>query len=181
MARRRRKKIKKTRQPSYRINEMIRAAQVRVIDKEDKQVGILDIGEALQLAREKGLDLIEVAPSAKPPVVKLLDFKRWLFQKEKQKKKGRERGSVLKEFRIRPNISDHDLEVRISRAEKFLKGGDKVKLTVVFRGREFTHPEVGLEKIKRVTAFLKEVGKPEKDPERLGRGYEVTFVPIKNG
>lgn len=167
--------------PSYRTNDRIRAPEVRVIDAKGKQLGVMPTKDALALAREKELDLVEVAPSAQPPVTKIVDLKRWLFQREKQKKGGKkEKRSELKEVRLRPNIDVHDLKVRVVRAEKFLKGGDRVKLTVVFRGREFTHPEVGLEKIKKVTELLREVGRPEKDPEKIGRGYEVLIVPKKN-
>ncbi len=170
------------RAPFYKINERIRAPKVRVIDQKGEQLGILATNEALKKAREKGLDLVEVAPSAEPPVAKILNYKKWLFQKEKQKKeKKREKRSELKELRIGPNIGDHDLERRVSRAEDFLKAGDKVKLTVFFRGRQRVHPEVGLEKINRVTKLLKEVGKPEKDPARSARGYEVILVPVKGG
>lgn len=166
--------------PSHRINEKIKASKVRVIGQKGEQLGVLDIKEALKSAQEKGLDLVEVAPSAKPPVAKILNYKKWLFQKEKQKKAGKkEKKTELKELRIRPNISDHDLERRVERAEDFLKDGDKVKLSVVFRGRERAHPEVGLGKLKKMTESLREYGKPEKDPVRSMRGYEVILVPAK--
>lgn len=166
--------------PFYKTNEKIKSPKVRVIDQKGKQLGVLDTKEALEMAQGEGLDLVEVAPSAKPPVAKILNYKKWLFQREKQSKEGKkEKRSELKELRIGPNIGDHDLERRVSRAEEFLKAGDKVKLTVFFRGRQRAHPEVGLEKINRVTKLLKEVGKPEKDPVRSARGYEVILVPRK--
>lgn len=165
--------------PSYRINHQIKSPKVRVIDAKGEQVGVMTTADALKLANEKELDLVEVASSAKPPVVKIINFKRWLFRKEKEEKK--KRRSELKEFRVRPNIGDHDLQLRASRAEKFLRGGDRVKLTVIFRGRELSHPEIGLEKLKKMTELLRGVGKPEKDPARVGRGYEITFVSSKNG
>jgi len=162
----------------YTTNERIRSPKVRVIDQKGKQLGVLDTKEALEMAQSEGLDLVAVAPSAKPPVAKILNYKKWLFQKEKQRKEGKkEKRSELKELRIGPNIGDHDLERRVSRAEEFLKAGDKVKLSVFFRGRQRAHPEVGLEKINRVIGLLKEVGKPEKDPARSARGYEVILVP----
>ncbi len=164
-------------QASYRLNQQIRSPQVRVIGEEGEQLGVMETTQALKLAGEKGLDLVEVAPNAQPPVVRVLDFKKWLFQREKEEKK--QPKTTLKEFRIRPNIGGKDLEVRVERAEGFLKDGHKVKLTVLFRGREKAHPELGLEKIKLVEDQLKGVGKPEKEPKSIGRGYEVTFIPVK--
>lgn len=169
--------IKKT---SYRTNEKIRSPQVMVINENGQQVGVMATAEALQSAREKGMDLVEVAPSAQPPVARIIDYKRWLFQREKQKESSKESKTELKEFRIRPNIGENDLRLRVRRAEDFLRSGDRVKLTVVYRGRELSHPEIGLQKIKMVSELLREVGKPEKEPERFARGYEVTFIPVKN-
>ena len=163
---------------SYRTNEAIKAPEVRVIGEGGKQVGVMPTAEALESARQNGLDLVEVAPSAKPPVIKIIDPKHYLFQqgkKEKATKKGKR--SELKEVRIRPNIGNYDLEIRARRAEKFLKEGDRVKLTVVFRGREITHPEVGLAKMGRIIELLKESGDPEKEPERKGRTLEVIINP----
>jgi len=163
---------------SYRINHQIKSREVRVVDDQGEQLGVMETSEALKLSQKRELDLVEVAPSAKPPVVRVLDYKRWLFQKEKEEGKKKIR-TQLKELRIRPNIGDNDLEVRVRKAEEFLKDGDRVKLTVFFRGREIAHPEIGLEKIRRVTELLKGIGEPEKDPIRIGRGYEVTFIPSK--
>lgn len=166
--------------PSYRINEAIRAPEVRVIDKTGKPVGILSTTEALILARKEEADLVEVSPSATPPVVRIVDFKKWLFERGKQAEGRKGKKSELKEFRIRPNIGENDLAVRARRAEDFLKEGDKVKLTVVFRGREFSHPEVGLEKLKKMAELLRDSGKPEGEPVRMERGYELNFVPKTN-
>src|SRR3990172_5659946 len=164
-------------QPSYRLNQQIKSPQIRVIDENDGQLGVMETSQALQLAAERGLHLVEVAPNAQPPVVRILDYKKWLFQRGKEEKK--EPKTSLKEFRVRPNIGEKDLEVRVRRAEGFLKAGHKVKLNVIFRGREMAHQEIGLEKIKLVTDLLKGVGKPEKEPKQIGRGYEVTFIPVK--
>lgn len=166
--------------PSYRINEAIRAPEVRVIDKTGKQIGVLPTREALELARKEEVDLVEVSPSAQPPVVRIVDLKKWIFEREKQAEGKKGKKSELKEFRIRPNIGENDLAVRAHRAEDFLRKGDRVKLTVVFRGREFSHPEVGLEKLQKMTEFLKESGKPEGEPVRMQRGYELNFVPKSN-
>lgn len=167
-------------QSSYRTNERIRAPQVRVIDENGQQLGVMPTAEALNTAKSRGVDLVEVAPFAQPPVVRIIDYKRWLFQREKQKEGRKESKTELKELRIRPNIGENDLRLRVRRAEGFLRAGDKVKLAVIYRGREITHPEIGLQKIKTVSELLREVGKPEKDPERFERGYEVTFIPVRN-
>ncbi|MEX1061499.1 MAG: translation initiation factor IF-3 [Patescibacteria group bacterium] len=164
-------------QTSYRLNQRIRSPQVRVIGEKGEQLGVMETGEALKIAQAQDLDLVEVAPNANPPVARILDFKKWLFQREKEEKK--QPKTALKEFRVRPNIGEKDLQVRVGRAEKFLKAGHKVKLAVIFRGRERVHPELGLEKIKQVTEFLKGTGKPEKEPKSIGRGYEITFTPVK--
>ncbi|KRT67497.1 MAG: translation initiation factor IF-3, translation initiation factor IF-3 [candidate division WWE3 bacterium CSP1-7] len=165
--------------PSYRTNEWIRSAELMVIDEDGKQLGVMATRAALEAARSKGLDLVEVAPSAQPPVARIINYKRWLFEREKQKGETTEKRSELKELRFRPNIGENDLRLRARRAEDFLRGGDKVKLTVVFRGREAAHPEIGLEKIRGLAETLKEFGKMEKDPVRAERGYEVTLLPIK--
>src|SRR3989344_1453445 len=165
--------------PSYRTNEWIRTPELRVIDEGGKQLGVMATRAALEAARSKGLDLVEVAPSAQPPVARIINYKRWLFEREKQKGETTEKRSELKELRFRPNIGENDLRLRARRAEDFLRGGDKVKLTVVFRGREAAHPEIGLEKNRGLAETLKKVGKKEKDPVRVERGYEVMLLPIK--
>src|SRR3972149_10344208 len=165
--------------PSYRINERIRATEVRVIDADGKQLVVMATRVACDSAQSRGLDLVEVAPAAQPPVVRIINYKRWIFEREKQKGEAGEKRSELKELRFRPNIGENDLRLRARRAEDFLRSGDKVKLTVVFRGREAAHPELGLEKIRGLAETLKEFGKMEKDPVRAERGYEVTLLPIK--
>jgi len=165
--------------PSYRTNERIQVPEVRVIDENGKPLGVMATRAALESARSRGLDLVEVAPSSKPPVVRIINYKRWIFEREKQKGEGSEKRSGLKELRFRPNIGENDLRLRARRAEDFLREGDKVKLTVVFRGREAAHPELGLEKIRLLTDMLKEFGKMEKEPARFDRGYDVLLLPIK--
>lgn len=133
--------------------------------------------EALQLAREKNLDLVEVAANARPPVVRILDFKKYRFEKKQQKKKGKTRTSDTKELRFKPTIGPNDLQVRIDRAREFLESGDKVKLTIQFRGREQSHPEIGFEKIKQMTKALAEVAKIEQEPMRKGRFIHTVLGP----
>ncbi len=133
--------------------------------------------EALQLAREKNLDLVEVAPNARPPVVRILDFKKYRFAKKQQGKKGKARTPGTKELRFKPTIGPNDLQIRIDRAREFLSDGDKVKITVQFRGREQSHPEIGFEKIEKMTKALAEVADVEKSPERKGRFIHTVLGP----
>lgn len=144
-------------------------------------MGVMKTSRALAIAEDRRLDLVEVSPSAKPPVAKLLDFQRLLLEQKKKKKVAKKESikTGLKEIRIKPNIGEGDLNVRAKRAEKFLKGGDRVKLTVVYRGREITHPEVGLEKINKLIETLKEVAKVGESPMRRGRTMEVILIPRK--
>lgn len=167
------------RKVSYRINEAIKAAEIRLINQKGEQLGVVRTAKALEIAKKEGLDLVEVAPSAKPPVVKLLDFKRFLASQRKQEKIAKRRSvkTQLKEIRIRPNIGEADLNIRARHAEEFLKEEIRVKLTVVYRGREITHPEIGLEKLNKLIEMLKEVAKVGGEPARRGRTVEVILVP----
>ena len=127
----------------YRINQQIFASPLRVLDLEGKQIGILSKDEALRIAREQELDLVEIAPAAKPPVVKIIDFNKFLYQLEKKKReeKRKAKASETKELRLGPFMSDNDLQVVIRRGREFLDDGDKVRLVVKFKGRAITHPE----------------------------------------
>lgn len=168
---------------SYKINQNIKAKEVRLIDQKGEQLGVMEISRALAIAKDRKLDLVEVSPSAKPPVCKLLDFKRFLLEKKRKEKTAKRKSTKveLKEIRIKPNIGEADLNVRARRAEEFLKEGNRVKLTVVYRGREMSHPEVGLEKINKMLEALKEVAKIEGEPTRRGRAMEALLVPRKVG
>lgn len=167
--------------PSYRINQNIKAKEIRLIDQKGKQLGVVKTAEALKTAERRGLDLVEVAPSAKPPVAKLFNFQKFLLEQKKRGKIAKKRGvkTELKEIRIKPNIGEADLNVRAKRAEGFLKEGDRVKLTVVYRGREITHPEVGLEKINKLIEMLKEGARVGEGPTRRGRAMEALLIPRK--
>lgn len=164
---------------SYRINQNIKAKKVRLIDQKGKQLEVMEISRALAIAKDRKLDLVEVAPAAKPPVCKLWDFQRFLREQKKRRKAARRSSTrvELKEIRIRPNIGKADLNVRVKLAKKFLRKRNRVKLTVIYRGREISHPEVGLEKINALTESLKEIAKMEESPKRKGRSIEVTLVP----
>ncbi len=154
---------------------------MRVIDPEGNQLGVISKSEALQKAQELGLDLIEVAPNAKPPVARILDFKKFKYEeskKEKAAKKG-EGASGLKELWLSPRIAEHDLKVRLSRAEEFLGDGYKVKLTVKFKGREMAHPEFGHQVIKKALGLLGERVLVERDAKMEGRKLSVILAKTK--
>jgi len=135
--------------------------------------------DALKLAQEQGRDLVEVAPNARPPVVRILDFRKYQFDKKQRERGGRKHGKSqsTKELRFRPNIGQNDLRIRIERAKEFLNEGDKVKLTLQFKGREISHPELGFEKINQMTKALSEIAKVEKEPERKGRFIYTVLEP----
>jgi translation initiation factor IF-3 len=165
-----------------RRNKMIRISPIRLIDEEGEQVGIIETHEALIMARERGLDLVEVSPDARPPVCKLLDFGRHKYE-QKRSDKTKKRHSVdntPKEVRFRPNTGDNDMEVKLKGARGFLEEGHKVRLTVRFRGAEMRRQDVGRETLRRATEALKEVGKLDSTfPEMQGRMISVTMSPAK--
>jgi translation initiation factor IF-3 len=139
---------------------------VRLIDDEGGQVGIVSIDEARQRAQEKGLDLVEVAPDARPPVVKLMDYGKYKYEEARKAREARKKQHVIhvKEVKFRPGIEDHDYEFKVRHAHRFLSEGNKVKVTMMFRGRQVTHPELGREVLTRVMNDLADVGKVESQP-----------------
>jgi translation initiation factor IF-3 len=162
-----------------RINERIRAREVLVVDDEGNRRGVIPLSEALEMAREADLDLVEVAPNSVPPVCRLLDYGKFKYdqaKKERESRKG-QHASVLREIRMRPKIDTHDLQMKARNAEKFLKGGDKVKVTVMFRGREMVHPEIGRAILDAVAEQLKEVSVIEKPPNMEGRFLSAILAP----
>ena len=154
--------------------------EVRVtLDEGNEQVGIMPIKEAMQLAIEKGLDLVEISPTAKPPVCKIMDYGKYRFEQSKREKevKKNQKTFNIKEVKLRPNIEEHDFETKAKNGEKFLKGGDKVKVTIMFRGREITHPEGGLALCNKMAERLSEVGQVEKAAKVEGRNMTMILVP----
>lgn len=146
--------------------------EVRLIDEEGGQVGVVPIAQALEMALAKDLNLVEIAPNAVPPVCKILDFGKFKFEEEKKERaaKKHQHTSELKELRLRPRTDEHDLQVRARHARKFLEEGHKVKLQVRFRGRENTHPEVARAQIQRIAAEVADIAVMERLPEIEGRG-----------
>jgi translation initiation factor IF-3 len=167
----------------YRVNERIYALSLRVLDAEGKQIGVLSKFEALEAARSQGLDLVEIAPMAKPPVAKIVDFKKFLYQEEKKKReeKKKTKASETKEVRLGPFMSDNDLGVMTRRAREFLENGDKVRLVVFFSGRQITHPEFGHKVLDKTISELSDISKVERERRLEGRKLIVLVSPDKKG
>lgn len=163
----------------YRINERIFASTLRVLDTEGKQVGVLSKFDALQKAKELGVDLVEVAPQAQPPVAKLIDYNKFLYQVEKKKREEKRKAKVseTKEVRLGPFMGAADLENMKSRAEGFLKEGNKVRLVLKFRGRQIIHPEFGHEVVQKMITGLADVSKVEKEPRLEGKQLIAIISP----
>jgi translation initiation factor IF-3 len=164
-----------------RVNERIRIREVRLIDDEGNQVGIIATRDALEMARQKGLDLVEVAPNAVPPVCRLMDYGKFRYEQSRKERDSRKNQHVveLKEVRIRPKIDDHDLETKGRQAAKFLDHGDKVKLTVLFRGREMAHPDIGKGLLDQLIEQLKVHGTVEQTPRLEGRAMTAIMNPVR--
>ena len=162
-----------------RINEQIRVREVRLIDDQGEQKGIVPTLEALKMARELSLDLVEVAPQANPPACKILDYGKYRFEMEKKLRdsKKKQKMQVLKEIRMQPKIDDHDLDFKSKHVKEFLADGDKVKVTIRFRGRELAHTELGLVVLKDVLSKLGDDYVMEKPPAMEGRFMSMTLAP----
>ena len=156
---------------SLRINDEIRAREVRVVSDTNEQLGIMLLRDALRMAGEQQLDLVEVAPTAKPPVCRIMDFGKFKYEQQKRDKEAKKKQKVytLKEVKLRPNIEDHDYEVKKKKAQRFLEDGDKVKVTIMFRGRELSHPELGRQILVRMAADLKDIANVERDAKLEGK------------
>ncbi|OGH21121.1 MAG: translation initiation factor IF-3 [Candidatus Levybacteria bacterium RIFOXYA1_FULL_41_10] len=167
----------------YRINDRIFASTLRVLDAEGKQIGVLGKIEALEKARELGLDLVEVAPKASPPVVRIINFNKFLYQEEKKKReeKRKSKGSETKEVRLGPFMDDHDLDVMMRRAREFLTENNKVKMVVKFTGRQMAHPEFGHQIMEKAIGILSDISKVEKERRFEGRNLISMLSPEKKG
>lgn len=162
-----------------RINERIRADQVRLIGPDGDQVGIVDVREALNYADRLNLDLVEVAPMATPPVCKVMDYGKYRYEQEQKAKEARKRQTTIniKEIKLRPKIDDHDFDTKKGHVERFLRKGDKVKLTIMFRGRELVHPHLGERLLRRMADDLAELGEVESQPSLDGRNMVMMLAP----
>jgi translation initiation factor IF-3 len=168
--------------PQVRINERIRLSPVRLVDDEGNQVGVVPVEEALKLAREKGLDLVEVAANSRPIVCKIMDYGRFRYEQEKKAREAKKQQHAVevKEVKYRPNINIHDFETKTRKARKFLDEGKHVKVTIMFRMREMRRPENGFDLLQRVADDLADVAKVDQMPTRLeGRDLTMVVRPAK--
>ena len=162
-----------------RINEHIRVREVRLIDETGQNVGVVATIDARQKAQDAGLDLVEVSPDAAPPVCKILDYGKFKFQEQKKAAEARKNQKIveLKEIKMRPGIDDHDYDVKMRSIQRFFEEGDKVKITLRFRGREMAHTELGMDVLKRVKVDTEKIAKIESEPRFEGRQMVMLLAP----
>jgi translation initiation factor IF-3 len=166
---------------STRINERIRVPEVRLIDENGEQVGIIPTADALERARERDLDLVEVSPTSKPPVCRILDYSKYKYEQEQKAKAARKHQQQVnvREIKLRPKIAQHDYETKRGHVERFLKQHDKVKVTIMFRGREQSHPERGRMLLDRLLQDVSEIGVMEQEPLQEGRNMTMLLAPAR--
>ena len=154
-----------------RLNDQIRASEVRVIDPEGEQLGIMSVYDAMEKAEGFDLDLVEVAPNARPPVCRIMDYGKYKYQQKKRFSDSRKKGArvELKEIKLRPKTDEHDLMTKLRHARRFLEDNNKVKITIMFRGREITHPEIAREMLERASKELEDISEVEQSPRMEGR------------
>ena len=163
----------------FRVNEEIRVKEVRVIDSDGAQLGIMPARDAQRLAEEKHLDLVEIAPAAKPPVCRIMDIGKYKYEQSKREKEARKKQKTVsvKEVKMRPNIEEHDFEVKAKNAIRFLKDGDKVKASIIFRGREIVHTQLGQKLLVRLAEVLAEHCTVERQPKLEGKNMIMILAP----
>jgi translation initiation factor IF-3 len=164
-----------------RINERIRVPEVRLIGEDGNQVGVVKTDEALDYARERDLDLVEVAPEARPPVARVLDYSKYKYEQEQKQKAARKHQQqiTVREIKFRPKIAQHDYDTKKGHVERFLRHQDKVKVTIMFRGREMAHPERGEMILTRLADELRELAVVEQQPLQDGRNMTMMLAPVK--
>jgi translation initiation factor IF-3 len=168
-------------QQFVRVNQKIRAREVRTVDHDGKQVGVLPIQQALALALQRGLDLVEVAPQANPPVCRIMDFGKYKYEQTKREKEARkhQHATKLKEIKLRLNIDPHDYQIKLEHMREFLYEGMRVKVTLQLRGRENAHPEMGDELMQKVLKDMQSITRCEMPPRRTGRSFNMMLAPAK--
>ena len=173
--------MKKRSKKYYRINYQINAQELRLIDEKGSQIGIKDKNTALKIAQKEGKDLVEIAPNAKPPVVKIIDFKKFKYLEAKKRRDERKKTKnvTVKEVRLSPFMGDHDLNTRLTQAREFLKEGNQLKISVPFRGREITKKEFGMEIMKKAIENLNEFSRIIREPHFEGRVLVTMLAPYK--
>jgi translation initiation factor IF-3 len=169
----------KEREKRVRVNEQIRIPEIRVIDPEGEQLGVMATQDALKIAEERGLDLVEIAPNSRPPVCKIMDFGKFKYEQSKKahESKRKQHTTHLKEIKIRPKIEEHDLQFKLRNAEKFLNERDKVKITIVFRGREMEHIDMGRKILDRIVNRFSSIAIIEKDAVQVGKMISMILGP----
>ena len=174
--------IKKQGTREVRVNRRIRAREVRVIDPDGKQLGIMSLDDALNTAMEMDLDLVEVATKSEPPVCRIMDYGKLKYQQSKKTQESKKKQVVihLKEIKLRPKTDEHDFQFKVRHMERFLKEGNKVKVSMVFRGREIMHPDIGEKILNRVIESTKESAAVEQAPKREGRAMNMILAPIQS-
>jgi translation initiation factor IF-3 len=160
-----------------RVNDRIRVPEVRVISEDGQQLGLMSPEDAIAHAEEVGLDVVEVAPNAKPPVCRIMDYGKYKYEQKKKAGKGRGHAASLKEVKLRPRTDDHDLGFKLRNARRFLIDGDKVKITVMYRGREMVHRQLGREQLEKVLDLLGPIATVENPPRMEGRFLSMILVP----
>lgn len=162
-----------------RVNEQIRVPEVRLIGADGNQVGVMPIKEALALAEEAHLDLVEIAPQASPPVCRVMDYGKFKYQQSKKQQEARRRQTTIqvKEIKVRPKIEEHDMAFKLKNGRRFLAEGDKVKISVIFRGREIAHPDRGYRILTQMAEALADVGGVEQAPRLEGRNMSMIVTP----
>jgi translation initiation factor IF-3 len=170
-----------TTEKRVRINRQIRISPVRVISADGQQLGIMSVDEALAAAEADGLDLVEVAPGARPPVVRIMDYGKFKYEEARKARVARKKQHQIqiKEVKFRPGIEPHDFDFKVRHARRFLDEGNKVKATMMFRGRQMAHPEHGLEVLRKVAEVVEDVGKVESQPSMEGRTMTMILAPRK--
>jgi len=163
----------------FRINEEIRFREIRLVDSDGSQLGIMPTREAMKIAEERQLDLVEIAPQAKPPVCRIMDFGKYKYEQSKREKEARKKQRVIdvKEVKMRPNIEDHDFDVKAKNAARFLRDGDKVKATMTFRGRQIVHTQLGRQLLVRLAEGLKDLSIVERQPKLEGKNMIMILSP----
>lgn len=166
---------------NVRVNERIRAKKIRVIDHEGKQVGILSLEEALKKAEEYNLDLVEVSPKSEPPVCRIMDYGKYKYMLNKKAQEARKKQSVvqIKEIKLRPKTDAHDIQFKIKHIKRFLEDGAKAKVTIIFRGREITHPDIGKGVLQKIYEEVKNTAALEQEPRLEGRNMVMILSPVK--
>ncbi|TFG77669.1 MAG: translation initiation factor IF-3 [Thermodesulfobacteriales bacterium] len=170
----------KNKEPETKINQRIRAREVRLVDTGGEQLGVVTIKEALDLSEQRGVDLVEVAPNANPPVCRLMDYGKYKYELKKQAAAKKQKSQVVKEIKFRPNIGNHDFDVKIGRIREFLGEDNKTKIRIFFRGREIVHPELGRKLAHRILERVADLGGVDIPPKMEGKNLIMVITPKKN-